>query len=103
MAAVRCAETNQDMLLYWNCMDLGDERKRPSGYFSRASWQGESKANCPLHPILFGFPGDPFLPQKEPQEVADRMDASVYKFPDGDHPQTRVPGTELVWRSLQES
>uniref|UniRef100_A0A8C6QU40 Retinoblastoma binding protein 9, serine hydrolase n=1 Tax=Nannospalax galili TaxID=1026970 RepID=A0A8C6QU40_NANGA len=64
--------------------DLGDDNERASGYFSRP-WQWEKiKANCP-HIVQFGSTDDPFLPWKEQQEVADRLEAKLYKFADRGH------------------
>ena len=55
-----------------------------TGYFSRP-WQWEKiKANCP-HIVQFGSTDDPFLPWKEQQEVADRLEAKLYKFTDRGH------------------
>ncbi|XP_025788523.1 putative hydrolase RBBP9 [Puma concolor] len=64
--------------------DLGDENERASGYFSRP-WQWEKiKANCP-YIVQFGSTDDPFLPWKEQQEVADRLEAKLYRFTDRGH------------------
>lgn len=55
-----------------------------TGYFSRP-WQWEKiKANCP-HIVQFGSTDDPFLPWKEQQEVADSLEAKLYKFTDRSH------------------
>lgn len=55
-----------------------------AGYFSRP-WQWEKiKANCP-HIVQFGSTDDPFLPWKEQQEVADRLEAKLYSFTDRGH------------------
>ena len=54
------------------------------GYFSRP-WQWEKiKANCP-HIVQFGSTDDPFLPWKEQQEVANRLEAKLYRFTDRGH------------------
>ncbi|KAJ8794418.1 hypothetical protein J1605_003185 [Eschrichtius robustus] len=64
--------------------DLGDDNERASGYFSRP-WQWEKiKANCP-HIVQFGSTDDPFLPWKEQQEVANRLEAKLYRFTDRGH------------------
>lgn len=56
----------------------------PIGYFNRP-WHWEKiKANCP-HIVQFGSTDDPFLPWKEQQEVADRLEAKLYKFTDRGH------------------
>ncbi|XP_028611338.1 putative hydrolase RBBP9 [Grammomys surdaster] len=87
IAAMRYAETHQVyalVLVSAYTSDLGDENERASGYFSRP-WQWEKiKANCP-HIVQFGSTDDPFLPWKEQQEVADRLDAKLYKFTDRGH------------------
>uniref|UniRef100_A0A2K5SCH5 RB binding protein 9, serine hydrolase n=1 Tax=Cebus imitator TaxID=2715852 RepID=A0A2K5SCH5_CEBIM len=64
--------------------DLGDENERASGYFNRP-WQWEKiKANCP-YIVQFGSTDDPFLPWKEQQEVADRLETKLHKFTDRGH------------------
>ncbi|XP_072799851.1 serine hydrolase RBBP9 isoform X3 [Vicugna pacos] len=87
VAAMRYAETHQVyaiVLVSAYTSDLGDENERASGYFSRP-WQWEKiKANCP-HIVQFGSTDDPFLPWKEQQEVADRLEAKLYRFTDRGH------------------
>ncbi|TEA31730.1 hypothetical protein DBR06_SOUSAS22610072, partial [Sousa chinensis] len=88
-AAMRYTET------HWVCAivlvseytsDLGDDNERASGYFSRP-WQWEKiKANCP-HIVQFGSTDNPFLPWKE-QEVANRLEAKLYRFTDHGHFQS---------------
>ncbi|XP_008838450.1 putative hydrolase RBBP9 [Nannospalax galili] len=84
---IRYAETHQVyaiVLVSAYTSDLGDDNERASGYFSRP-WQWEKiKANCP-HIVQFGSTDDPFLPWKEQQEVADRLEAKLYKFADRGH------------------
>uniref|UniRef100_A0A2K6K1K2 RB binding protein 9, serine hydrolase n=1 Tax=Rhinopithecus bieti TaxID=61621 RepID=A0A2K6K1K2_RHIBE len=64
--------------------DLGDENERASGYFTRP-WQWEKiKANCP-YIVQFGSTDDPFLPWKEQEEVADRLETKLHKFTDRGH------------------
>ena len=54
------------------------------GYFSRP-WQWEKiKANCP-HIVQFGSTDDPFLPWQEQEEVANRLEAKLYRFTDRGH------------------
>lgn len=56
----------------------------PIGYFSRP-WQWEKiKTNC-SHIVQFGSTDDPFLPWKEQEEVADRLEAKLYRFTDRGH------------------
>lgn len=56
----------------------------PIGYFTRP-WQWEKiKANCP-YVVQFGSTDDPFLPWKEQQEVADRLETKLHKFTDRGH------------------
>nr|XP_055200814.1 serine hydrolase RBBP9 [Nyctereutes procyonoides] len=87
IAAMRYAETHRVyaiVLVSAYTSDLGDENERASGYFNRP-WQWERiKANCP-HIVQFGSTDDPFLPWKEQQEVADRLEAKLYKFTDRGH------------------
>ncbi|KAF3824640.1 hypothetical protein GH733_009974 [Mirounga leonina] len=87
IAAMRYAETHQVyaiVLVSAYTSDLGDENERASGYFNRP-WQWEKiKANC-AHIVQFGSTDDPFLPWKEQQEVADRLEAKLYKFSDRGH------------------
>lgn len=87
IAAMRYAETHRVyaiVLVAAYTSDLGDANERASGYFSRP-WQWEKiKANCP-HIVQFGSTDDPFLPWKEQQEVADRLEAKLYKFTDRGH------------------
>ncbi|XP_053783106.1 serine hydrolase RBBP9 isoform X2 [Desmodus rotundus] len=87
IAAMRYAETHRVyaiVLVSAYTSDLGDENERASGYFSRP-WQWEKiKANC-AHIVQFGSTDDPFLPWKEQQEVADRLEAKLYRFTDRGH------------------
>uniref|UniRef100_A0A8C8WDP1 RB binding protein 9, serine hydrolase n=1 Tax=Panthera leo TaxID=9689 RepID=A0A8C8WDP1_PANLE len=87
IAAMRYAETHQVyaiVLVSAYTSDLGDENERASGYFNRP-WQWEKiKANCP-YIVQFGSTDDPFLPWKEQQEVADRLEAKLYRFTDRGH------------------
>eukprot|EP00071_Canis_lupus_P031450 XP_022265007.1 putative hydrolase RBBP9 isoform X1 [Canis lupus familiaris] len=87
IAAMRYAETHRVyaiVLVSAYTSDLGDENEQASGYFNRP-WQWERiKANCP-HIVQFGSTDDPFLPWKEQQEVADRLEAKLYKFTDRGH------------------
>uniref|UniRef100_A0A8D0WUP8 RB binding protein 9, serine hydrolase n=1 Tax=Sus scrofa TaxID=9823 RepID=A0A8D0WUP8_PIG len=87
IAAMRYAETHRVyaiVLVSAYTSDLGDENERASGYFSRP-WQWEKiKANCP-HIVQFGSTDDPFLPWKEQEEVADRLEAKLYSFTDRGH------------------
>lgn len=86
LAAMRYAETHQVyalVLMSAYTSDLGDENEHTSGYFSHP-WKWEKiKTNCP-HIIQLGSTEDPFLPWKK-QEVADRLDAKLYKFTDRGH------------------
>ncbi|XP_020734809.2 serine hydrolase RBBP9, partial [Odocoileus virginianus] len=90
IAAMRYAKTHQVyaiVLVFAYTSDLGDANGRASGYFSRP-WQWEKiKANCP-HIVQFGSTNDPFLPWKE-QEVADSLEAKLYKFTDRSHFQNK--------------
>ncbi|XP_073648716.1 serine hydrolase RBBP9 isoform X9 [Tursiops truncatus] len=87
IAAMRYAETHRVcaiVLVSAYTSDLGDDNERASGYFSRP-WQWEKiKANCP-HIVQFGSTDDPFLPWKEQQEVANRLEAKLYRFTDRGH------------------
>ncbi|KAG8444022.1 hypothetical protein GDO86_009277 [Hymenochirus boettgeri] len=86
-AAMRFAETHKVyaiILVSAYTSDLGDENEKASGYFSRP-WQWEKiKSNC-LHIIQFGSVDDPFLPWHEQQEVADNLQAELYKYTDRGH------------------
>ncbi|XP_031998001.1 serine hydrolase RBBP9 [Hylobates moloch] len=87
IAAMRYAETHRVyaiVLVSAYTSDLGDENERASGYFTRP-WQWEKiKANCP-YIVQFGSTDDPFLPWKEQQEVADRLETKLHKFTDRGH------------------
>uniref|UniRef100_A0A8D2K940 Serine hydrolase RBBP9 n=1 Tax=Theropithecus gelada TaxID=9565 RepID=A0A8D2K940_THEGE len=87
IAAMRYAETHRVyaiVLVSAYTSDLGDENERASGYFTRP-WQWEKiKANCP-YVVQFGSTDDPFLPWKEQQEVADRLETKLHKFTDRGH------------------
>lgn len=87
IAAMRYAEKHRVyaiVLVSAYTSDLGDENERASGYFNRP-WQWEKiKANC-SHIVQFGSTDDPFLPWKEQQEVADRLEAKLYRFTDRGH------------------
>ncbi|XP_053783104.1 serine hydrolase RBBP9 isoform X1 [Desmodus rotundus] len=103
IAAMRYAETHRVyaiVLVSAYTSDLGDENERASGYFSRP-WQWEKiKANC-AHIVQFGSTDDPFLPWKEQQEVADRLEAKLYRFTDRGHFQnTDFPELINVVKSM---
>ncbi|XP_006860701.1 PREDICTED: putative hydrolase RBBP9 [Chrysochloris asiatica] len=87
IAAMRYAETHRVfaiILVSAYTSDLGDENERASGYFNHP-WQWEKiKANCP-NIVQFGSTDDPFLPWKEQQEVADKLEAKLYKYSDCGH------------------
>ena len=88
-AAMRYAETHRVcaiVLVSAYPSDLGDDNEWASGYFSHP-WQWEIKANCP-HIVQFGYTDDPFLPWKEQQEVANRLEAKLYRFTDRGHFQS---------------
>lgn len=72
----------------------------PIGYFNRP-WQWEKiKANCP-HIVQFGSTDDPFLPWKEQQEVADKLEAKLYRYTDRGHFQnTEFPELINVVKSM---
>lgn len=93
VAAIRYAETHRVggiVLVGAYASDLGDQLERASGYFDGPWLYDQVRDNCEGRIVQFGSTDDPYLPWDTQQEIADGLQAKLFKFHDKGHFQASV-------------
>lgn len=87
VAAMRFAESNKikgSVLISPSYTDLGDELEKESGYYDK-QWDWKSiKKNQNKIALIYGD-NDPFIPQDQFEYIADKLNPTIIKVPDGEH------------------